>query len=282
VFAFPPGFAGGARVATGDLTGDGVPDVVAAAGPGGGPEVRVFDGISGAEVRGLFAYDPGFAGGVFVAVGDLNGDGHADIVTGAGAGGGPEVRAFDGLTTAVIRSFFAYDPGFLGGIAVAACDVDGDGHADIVTGAGPGGGPHVQVFSGATGANIRSFFAYDPGLTAGIFVACGDLDGDGIPDIVTGVGAGGGPHVQVFGGATGGVLASFFAYDPGALGGVRVAVADLDGDGRAELVTAPGSGGGPHVKVFRLVPDGSVAHVSEFLAYDPAFLGGVFVAGATR
>src|SRR5262249_45754139 len=134
-----------------------------------------------------------------------------------------------------IRSFMAYAPSFTGGITVATCDLDGDSHADIVTGAGPGGGPHVQVFSGRDGSVIRSFLAYAPGMTAGLYVACGDVDGDGVPDIITGVGAGGGPHVQVFSGRTEEVLASFFAYDPGATMGMRVAAADLDGDGTAEI-----------------------------------------------
>jgi hypothetical protein len=217
-----------------------------------------------------------------VAVGDLDGDGRAEIITGVAPGGGPHVKVFaiDPAGTPIeVRSFFAYAPTFSGGITVAAGDVDGDGRADIITGAGPGGGPHVQVFSGADGRVIRSFLAYGPGLTSGIFVASGDVDGDGVADIITGVGAGGGPHVQVLSGATGATLASFFAYEPGARVGMRVAAADLDGDGKAEIITAPGSGGGSHVKAFERNPDGSVTEVASFFAYDPAFLGGVFVTG---
>jgi serralysin len=83
----------------------------------------------------------------------------------------------------------------------------------------------------------------------------------------------------VISGATGATLASFFAYDPGATVGMRVAVVDLDGDGKAEIVTAPGAGGAPHVRVFRRNADGTVTDVASFFAYDGAFLGGVFVAG---
>jgi hypothetical protein len=149
------------------------------AGPGGGPHVRLLDPQDGAELLGFYAYDPGFAGGVRVAIGDVTGDGIPDIVTGAGAGGGPHVRVFDGFTGSPVPgplgSFYAYDPGFLGGVTVAASDVNCDGRADVIVGAGPGGGPHVQVFDGATGnllpGPLASFFAYAPGFTGGVSIA---------------------------------------------------------------------------------------------------------------
>ena len=68
---------------------------------------------------------------------------------------------------------------------------------EIVTGAGPGGGPHVQVFS-SDGTAMGSFFAYDQGFTGGVRVATGDLNCDGTSEIITGAGPGGGPHVRVF------------------------------------------------------------------------------------
>jgi hypothetical protein len=272
--AYDSAFTGGVRVATGDVNGDGVADIITGAGPGAGPHVKVFDGRTNAE-RSFFAYDPTFNGGVFVAAGDVNGDGFADIITGAGTGAGPHVKVFDGSTGAEVRSFFAYDPRFTGGVRVAAGDINGDGVADIITGTGPGAGPHVKVFDGRTGAEIRSFFAYDPAFTGGVFVAAGDINGDGLDDIITGADAGGPAHVKALSGATGETLRSFFAYDASFTGGVRVAAGDTNGDGFMDIITGAGPGTGPHVKVF----DGtSGVMLRSFFAYDPAFRGGVYVA----
>src|SRR5262249_37886764 len=149
-------------------------------------------------VGSYFAYDPAFRGGVRVAVGDVNGDGTPDIITGAGYGGGPHVRAFSGASGGGLLGLFAYPAGFRRGGDVAAGDFHGDGRADIVTGAGEGGGPHVKVFSGNGGGLLMSFFAYDADFRGGVRVAVGDMNGDGTPDIVTGAGDGGSPHVKVF------------------------------------------------------------------------------------
>ncbi len=216
---FPDGFAGDVRTATGDVTGDGAPDLIVAAGAGGGPRVRVLDGVTGGVVRDSFALDPGFRGGVYVAAGDVNRDGHADLVVGAGEGGGPRVLVLDGRTGAPLADFFAYEAGFRGGVRVAAGDVDGDGTgpAEVVVGAGPGGGPRVAVFriapagSPALPAEVASFLAYDPAFRGGVYVATAGAGKYAVsPDggvrvgpaakVVTGPGAGTAPVEKVFDG----------------------------------------------------------------------------------
>ncbi len=197
--AYNPLFAGGVRVAVGDVNADGVPDVVTGAGPGGGPHVRVFDGRNGQQLPGLvggfFAYSANFTGGVYVASGDVNNDGADDIITGADAGGGPHVRVFDGRTgqqlPGPVGSFFAYKDIDNAGVRVAAGDVNGDGRADVITGMGPGyandserngfqlmGQPEVRVFSGFDGRMLRSFLPFEAGYRGGVHVAAGDFDGD--------------------------------------------------------------------------------------------------------
>ena len=232
--------------------------------------MKAFDGATGAEIRSFFAYSSDFRNGVRVTTADLTGDGVPDIVTGAGSGGAPHVKAFDGATGAEIRSFFAFDGRFRDGVNVAAGDVDGDGRADIVTGAGSTAS-HVKVFSGATGAELHSFFAF-PGFGGGVTVAAGDVDGDGFAEIIAGTGAGGPSQVSVFGN-NGSSVGSFSPY-PGFGGGVRVGVVDADDDGTAEISTGTGPGAPPHVKVFdRLTADA----LASFFAADTGFLGGVLV-----
>ena len=212
-----------------DLNGDGIDDLVAGAGAGGGPHVRAFSLIAGApvELASFYGDSAQSSGGVFVACGDVNSDGVDDIITGAGPGADPRVRALtlSGGTVVEVASFDAYGTEFKGGVRVATGDVDGDGTIDIITGAGPGGGPHVRVFSLAGGvpAEIASFYAYDPRFAGGVAVAGGDVNGDGVADIITGAGPGGGPHVRAFS-LVGGLIeiASFYASRSGIRGrGVR-------------------------------------------------------------
>src|SRR5262249_30977283 len=149
----------------------------------------------------FYAYSPSFSGGVQVAAADLNGDGAVDIVTGAGPGGGPHVKAIDGskldqlqsdgqiADSALIGQFYAYSPDFNGGVYVAAQGLSGN--ARIATGAGAGNiGPRVRIVDASqlnlldnnsepTGAAlVGDFFGYDPSFAGGVRVAAGKLNGD--------------------------------------------------------------------------------------------------------
>lgn len=192
---FGSSYTGGVRVAAGDVNGDGVEDILSATGPGVAPRVKVFDGIDLTVHYDFAPYDANFLGGVSVAAGDLNGDGKAEIITGAGAGGGPHVKVFDGATGAQHASFFAYSPTFTGGVTVSTGDINGDGRADLVTGAGPGlPGGHVKVFDGTTLAQHASFFPFDSSYSGGVFVA-GDLQSMAV---TAGMDAGGFAAVRIF------------------------------------------------------------------------------------
>ncbi len=253
--AFAPTFLGGVRVAVGDVDGDGKDDIVTVPAPGGGPQVRVF-GMDGKFKSQFFAFETTSRTGLNVATGDVNGDGTEEIVVGEDAKGQGRVRTFmmDGAQVSELKPF-EFSGTFVpsGSVRVSTGDVDGDGNDEIIASRGAGFGPEVRVLS-ATGATIGTvlakFDAYAPTYGSGVYVSAGDLNGDGIDEIVTGTDAGGGPQVRVFTGM-GRVVGSFFAYDSLFRGGVRVTVANLDG-GVAQIVTVPGPGGGPQVRTFDL------------------------------
>jgi methionine-rich copper-binding protein CopC len=286
----------GLDVALADLNADGVDDIVVGAGRGHASQIVIYDGLSGTELRRITVFPGSNRFGVNVALADVNFDGVADIVA-ATASGASQVRILNGAqlisTGAVVElANFSPYPGFGGGVDVAATDMNGDGYAEVITGAQAGGGPHVKVFSGVDlgqlgrTVELASFFAYDAAFGGGVNVAVGDINGDSTPDVITGAGAGGGPHVRVFSGASllsGGLgqVASFFAYDSRFTGGVDVGAGDVNGDGKEDVFTAAGPGGGPHVKVFSgdaFVQSGTALELDSYFAFAPSFTGGVRLA----
>jgi hypothetical protein len=184
-----------------------------------------------------------------VALGDVDGDGTPDLITVPGPGTAPELKVFSGTTGALLYDFYAFAPSFTGGLFVTAGDLNHDGTADIIVGADAGTNPEVRAFGGGAlhGQLIRDFYAFAMSYSGGVRVAAGDVNGDGITDIITGT-ARGASQVRVFSGPTGALLADFYAFAP-AEDGVFVGVGDVNGDGHADVITGAGNGA-PEVAVF--------------------------------
>ncbi len=314
---YGPQYGGPVTVAVGDVNHDGFPDVVTGAGVGN-PNVRVFDGRAletgtfnpnnptASMLANFFAYGLNFNVGVNVAVGDVNGDGFADIVTGASTGN-PHVKVYSGKDIAagtfnpngssVLAQWFAYALQYNIGVNVAVGDVSKNGFADVVTGAAAGN-PDVRVYSGMDIANgtfnpngtslLAQWFAYGLQFNIGANVAVGDVNGDGFADIVTGATAGN-PQVKVYDGqaiasgafhganADASLLGEFYAYQLGLNIGATVAAGDFEGTGRLDILTGT-TAGAPHYRVVRGQATGvqppAVAGI-DTIATD--LIGGVFV-----
>lgn len=228
-FAYDGAFRGGTMIETSDFDHDGKLEVVVA----DQSAIRVLrDGV---ELRSFQPFGPSFTGGIAFAIGDLDRNGTWEIVV-APKSGGRSVGIFNLFEGRLLSPMFApFGPSYRGGMSVALMDRDGDGAPDIVVGAGSGQSPIVRVVDQRGRAIGKSFLAFDQKFYGGVRVASGDVDGDGRDEIIVGAGPSGGPHIRIFT-ADGKLVRQFFAFDASRRGGVDVAVADLDGDGRLEIL----------------------------------------------
>ena len=226
---------------------------------GGVAQVNVYDAKTGAMLGIINPFGRAYTGGVSVATGDINGDGVEDIVVGSGRGMASTVKVFDGKSLKEMASFNGLASTFTGGLSVAVGDVNGDGRADIVVGAGVGSMSQVKVYSGAalfTASSkqavakpvaVQNFIAFDATYRGGISVSVADLNNDGKGDIVVSQGQSAG-GVKVFDGKTNATLMNLKPFGTAFDLGVSVATGDIDGDGKADLVVGA-MRGSPMVKV---------------------------------
>jgi hypothetical protein len=242
-----PGWNGGLRVAQGDVTGDGVDDLVVVPTAGGAPNVVVIDGDTLTTAASFYAFAAGYKGGLTVAVGDLDGDRTGDIVIGSGGGAQSTVATFKGGTWANLKNFYAYI-GYYGQTNVGTVDVDGSGKKDIVTGNGVGTRGHVVVFDYDTLAATANFYAFAAGTTSGAYVAGGNLNTSTAADEIA-VGSGGNMQATVNLFSPTGVAGPSIPVFSGFMGGAKVTVTDYDGDGVTDLAVGAGQGGQPNINI---------------------------------
>jgi hypothetical protein len=157
--------------------------------------------------------------------------------------------------------------------------------------------PIVKIVDAATGLATglagSQIMAYASTFRGGVHVALGDVDGDGIPDLIVAPGRGLEPTIKVFSLLTGMMIEQFDVYGVNFRGGVNVALGDLNADGFNDLVVSPTLGTAV-VQTFintknAAQPFGPLGTTSpkatapvltpttQFLAFSPKFLGGATV-----
>jgi hypothetical protein len=186
-----PNFLGGARTGTGDLNGDGTPDLAVGAGFQGGPRIAIFDGAALFSTRSkllndFFAFEDSLRNGAYVEIGDVNEDGFGDLFFGAGPGGAPRLLVVSGqqllsagpvaaINSPLANFFVAGNIDDRGGVRVASVNVDGDDVADLAVGSGEGSPANVRVYRG-----INFTTSGEPAIFQDITVFGGSVLTDGV------------------------------------------------------------------------------------------------------
>ncbi|MDD4333171.1 MAG: putative glycoside hydrolase [Patescibacteria group bacterium] len=228
-FAYLNNYSGDTQIVLTDIDNDSVKETVV----NGGGSLSIYK--NGKKTKEFWPYSDKFKKKVSFVVTDMNNDGTKEIITGTGAGGGPQVRIFNKDGKLLSGGFFAYDKNFRGGVNIAVSDINGDGQKEIVTAPGKGGEPQIKVFNEKGKLLSGGFLAYSKTFRGGASVAVGDVDGDGAKEIITGAGAGGGPHVRIFN-RNGKLESQFFAYSQNMRSGINVIANDIDKNGVEEVL----------------------------------------------
>ena len=185
----------------GDITGDGVPDLLAGLHDTPDPgQARVYSGASGAVLYNFVgSTSDDFYGHAVAGPGDVTGDGVPDMLIGASlddtsASNAGRAWLRSGATGAIVFDWEgdAVDDGF-GASVSGAGDWNGDGVIDVLVGipgadpAGPGSSA-ARFFSGVDGSELETWEGNSPGQRFAICVApLGDVNGDRRPDVAIGV-----------------------------------------------------------------------------------------------
>lgn len=268
-FAYNQKFRGGVRLAMGDVNGDGTEEIVTGAGPGGGPHVRVFD-LNGSLINQFYSFETDDRQGIFVTTADVNRDGIDEIIVTPDQGGNGQVRIFN-QRGEMQGAFYPFGR-TQSAVHVAVGNFDDDPEAEIVaTLSGHDKDHRVRIFD-ANGRYVREFTALDMTKT-GLRVSAVRRVNQQMDDIVISSDTGSSPWLVVYS-ATGEKKSANLAYSPNFLGGVSLAVGDIDGNGNEEIYTVPIYGGGPHVRIFNVTTD----LIGGFFAFDLKSRSGLSVA----
>ncbi len=259
-------------LATVDLGGDGIDEILVGAPKGEKPEIKIYR-KDGSLVNSFLAYDEKFSGGVNVSAGDFNSDGKEEIVTSLGSGGRAEIKIFDGYGKMITdKGFFAFSENLKNGAKVASGDINGDGNDEIIIGSGAGQRAEIKFFK-SSGEFLGKISPDGINDWSGVNLVVGDIDSDGVAEIITAPGWGSSPEVLILE-SDGQVLKKFLVFDKGFRGGVNLALGDVDGDGSKEIVAGAGFTGGPHVRIFDV--KGNLK--DQFFPFDKNRRSGVLVA----
>lgn len=227
-----PAAGAATAVEVADFDEDGRPDVVVAVLSDAGSSLKVLAGNGDGTFTTRYSRA---TGAERLAVGDLDGDGHVDVVASAGSSQGDRLEVSLGNGDGTLRAPALYPPPYFLGIDdLELADVDGDGDLDAVYAEGP---PVTRLNDGTGVLGERIVSSDSQGRMSAFTIEIGEMTGDGVPDVVFGDSSGG--SVTIGAGQGDGRFTFSSVVEGVAYQVAHLALADMDGDGRLDVL-APG------------------------------------------
>lgn len=232
-FVFEDGYKGGDKIARIDLDGNGQRDLLVASGN----KIMAWRDDGQLFMR-LWPYTVNYKGELKIAVGDLNGDNKMEVIVSPSDGYPAPVKIYTRHGRQMKPDWYPFGSRYSGGINIAIGNVNGGDWSEILVGVGNGLLPKVRVydFTGFDFNLTREFPAFASAFRGGVNLAAGDVDGNGIDEIIVGAGPGKEPAVKVFSGAGQQIYREFNVYSAFNLPGIEVASADVDFDGKDDII----------------------------------------------
>lgn len=244
--------------------------VVAAPNAGDALPVNVFT-ISGQAIGSLYPYGKSYKGGILATLGDVDGDGYAElIITKQGVSNG-EIRVYN-ASLHLINSFLPFGAKYRGGVVLYSADLDGNGKAEIVVAPTKVASTLIRVLNGQ-GKVLSQFFAFGKSERLVLSLGSIDLGQDGRREIMVSAIRQSKPTIVVFNELGENVLELHPSIvDPiTGVNSLSVLGTDVTGDGKDDIVMAYGQGSLPYVKIIN--KEGQ--DLTTWLAFPRGYRGGV-------
>jgi hypothetical protein len=254
-------FAGSLQFSRADLNNDGLEEIQITGTVQGRPALAILNGVTGAlNSPPQYLSSSANPFGTYIAFGDIDGDGINEMIVSSDRGSptyGIWKLSPSGYALFSERTMEVY-PGYIGGVRVAAGDVNGDGRAEIIVGTGSGADAMLKAYD-QDGRLVTTYVIPSSFGRGGILPRVGDYNGDGLMDVFVASGRRGDSQVAVFTGnsmlgaatqASHEITGTFS--DSSSIAPIDLALADSDGDDMDELYVWQGiDGRNPEVRKWK-------------------------------
>lgn len=233
-FVFEDGYKGGDKIARIDLDGNGKRDLLVV------HNNRIMAWRDDGQIyMRVYPYTVSYGGELRVAIGDLNGDGFKEIYVAPSDGYPAPIKIYTRHGRKMKQDWYPFGEKYSGGYSLAVANTDGGKKSELIVGAGKGVEPRVYLYDYQF-SPLTNLLAFEKSFRGGINVTGGDVNGDGKDEVIIGAGAGKKPIIKVFSADGKQIGSEFFAYQTFAAPGIEVLSADVDFDGKDDIVGMSG------------------------------------------